>query len=68
MSKNLDETVRLQSDREEWKREIGGERKQRIAEGASSAAVRSTHQLLKSSAASFPGKNKYPRTHCSLIE
>ena len=55
MSKNFDETVRLQSEkREEWLREIRGERLQEIAEGASSAPC-----LAFSSAPSF---------HCSLIE
>ena len=64
MSKNLDETVRLQSEiRQEWIREIRGERLQGIAEGASSAP-----RLGSSSAASFPGRNKCPGTHCSLIE
>ena len=55
MSKNLDETVRLQSEIRE--------RLQGIAEGASSAP-----RLTSSSAASFPGKNECPGTHCSLIE
>ena len=52
-SKNLDETVRLQSEkREEGKREIRGERLlQGIVEGTSS-----TPRLANSSAASFPGK------------
>ena len=37
-TKNFDETVRLQSDkRQEWIREIEGERLQGIAEGAHSA-------------------------------
>ena len=64
MSKNLDETVRLQSEkREEWLREIGGEGLQGIAEGASSAP-----RLVSSSAASFPGRNECLGTHCSLIE
>ena len=37
MSKNLDETVRLQSEkRQEWIREIRGKRLQGIAEGAGS--------------------------------
>ena len=63
MSKNLDETVRLQSEiRREWIREIREERLQRIAEGASSAP------RLASSAVLFPGRNEYPGTHCSLIE
>ena len=64
MSKNLDETVRLQSEiRREWIREIKGERLQGIAEGASSAP-----RLASSSAASFPGRNECPGTHCSLRE
>ena len=63
MSKNLDETVRLQSEiRREWIREIRGQRLQGIAEGASSAS-----RLASSSAASFPGRNECPETHCSLI-
>ena len=64
MSKNFDETVRLQSEkREERIREIRGERLQGIAEGTSSAP-----RLASSSAASFPGRNECPGTHCSLIE
>ena len=64
MSKNLDETVRLRSKRrEEWIREIRVERIQGIAEGASSAP-----RLASSSAASFPGRNGCPGTHCSFIE
>ena len=63
MSKNLDETVRLQSEkREEWIREIR-ERLQGIAEGASS-----TPRLASSSAVSFSGRNECPGTYCSLIE
>ena len=63
MSKNFDETVRLQSEiRREWIREIRAERLQWIAEGASSAP-----RLVSSSAASFPGRNECPGTHCSLI-
>ena len=59
MSKNFDETVRLQSEkRQEWIRE----RLQGIAEGASSAP-----RLATSSAASFPGRNECPGTQCSLI-
>ena len=55
VSKNFDETVRLQYEkREEWVREI--------AEGTSSAP-----RLASSSAASFPGRNECPGTHCSLI-
>ena len=64
MSKNLDETVRLQSEkREEWIREIRGERLQGIAEGASSAS-----RLASSTAVSFPGRNECPGTYSSLIE
>ena len=64
MSKNFDETVRLQSEKkQEWIREIRGETLQGIAEGANSAP-----HLATSSAASFPGKNEGPGTHCSLIE
>ena len=45
MSRNFDETVRLQSEiRREWIREIQGERLQGIAEGASSAPVWPAHQ------------------------
>ena len=63
MSKNFDETVSLQSEkRQEWIREIRGKRLQGIAEGASSAPC-----LASSSAASFPGRNECPGTHCSLI-
>ena len=64
MSKNLDETVCLQSEkREEWMREIRGERLQGIAEGTSSAP-----RLASSSTELFPGRNGCPGTHCSLIE
>ena len=63
MSKNLDETVRLQSEiRQAWIREIREERLQGIAEGASSAP-----RLAGSAAASFSGRNECPETHCSLI-
>ena len=61
---NFDETVCLQSEkREEWIREIRGERLQEIAEDVSSAP-----RLANSSSASFPGRNECPGTHCSLIE
>ena len=64
MSKNFDETVRLQSEiRREWIREIRGERLEGIAEGASSAP-----RLVSSSAASFSGRNDCPGTQCNLIE
>ena len=63
MSKNLDETVRLQSEkRHKWIRETREERLQGITEGTSSAPG-----LASSSAASFPGRNECPGTHCSLI-
>ena len=64
MSKNCDETVRLQSEkRQEWMREVRGENLQGIAEGASSAPC-----LASSSTASFSGRNECLGTHCSLIE
>ena len=64
MLKNFDETVCLQSEiRQEWIREIREERLQRAAEGASSAP-----HLANSSAASLPGRNECPGTHCNLIE
>ena len=64
MSKNFDETVRLQFEkRRKWIREVIGERLQGIAEGASSAP-----RLASSSAASFSGRNECPGTHWSLIE
>ena len=63
-SKNLDETVRLQSEiRREWIQEIKEKRLQGIAEGASSAP-----RLASLSASSFPGRNKCPGTHCKLVE
>ena len=64
MSKYFEETVHLQSEkRREWIREIRGKRLQGIAKGASSAP-----RLASSSAASFPGRNECPGTHCNLIE
>ena len=64
VSKNLDETVCLHSEKkEEWIREIREERLQGIAEGTSS-----TPRLAHSSAASFLGRNECPGTHCSLID
>ena len=64
MSKNLDETVRLQSEkRQEWIREISGERLEGIAECTSSAP-----RLASLSAALFPRRNECPGTHFSLIE
>ena len=63
-AKNLDETVRLQSEkRQEWTREIKRERLQGIAHGTNSAL-----RLASLSAALFPGTNECPVTHCSLIE
>ena len=49
--------------RREWIREVRGERRQGIAESASSAP-----RLASSSAVSFAGRNECPGTHCSLIE
>ena len=64
MSKNLDETVYLQSEkREEWIREIRKKRLQGIAEGTSSA-----RRLANSSAESLHGRNECPGTHCSLMK
>ena len=64
VSKYFDETERLQSKkREEWIREIRGQRLQEIAEGASSAP-----RLASSSAASFPRRNECAGYHCSLIK
>ena len=64
VSKNLDEAVRLQSEkRQESTQEITEERLQGIAEGMSSAP-----RLVSSFAESFPGRNECPGTHCSLIE
>ena len=64
VSKNLDERVRLQSEkREEWIPEISGERLQGITEGESRAP-----RLASSSAASFPRRNECLGTRCSLIE
>ena len=54
---DLNETVRLQSEkREEWIREVWGERLQGIAEGKSSAP-----RLASSSVTSFPGRNSVRR-------
>ena len=59
MSKNLDETVRLQSEkRQEWIRE----RLQKIEKGTSSAP-----RLASSSAASLPQRNECPGINGSLI-
>ena len=64
VSKNLDETVRLQSEkREEWMREIRGEILQEIAEGTISVS-----RLASSSVTLFPDRNECPGIHCSLIE
>ena len=64
VSKNFDETVRLQSEkRQEWIREIRGERLQGVAEDVSSAP-----RLASLLAASLPGRSECPGTHCSLIE
>ena len=64
VSKNLDETVRLESEkREEWIRELRRGRLQEVTQGTSSAP-----RLASSSAVSFPGRDECPETHCSLIE
>ena len=64
VSKNFGKTIRLQfQKRQEWIREVKRERLQGIAEGANSAP-----RLASSSAASFPGRNECPGTHCSQIE
>ena len=64
MSKNLDETVCLQSEKsEEQIQEIRGDRLPGIAEGA-----RNAPRLASSSAASFPGRNERLGTHCNLIK
>ena len=61
MSKNLDETVRLQSEkRQEWIREL-----RRDYKGLQRARV--PPRLASSSAPSFPGRNECPGTYCSLI-
>ena len=62
MSKNFDETVRLQFKKgEEWIQEIR-EGLHRIAESKSSA-----HRQASLSDASFRDRNECPRTHCSQI-
>ena len=64
MTKNLDETVGLQSEkREGWIRKIGGVRLQGIAEGTSSAT-----RQASSSVASFLVRNGCLSTYCSLTE
>ena len=64
MSKYFDETVCLQSEKnDKWIQEVRGKRLQGIAEDTSGAP-----RLASSSAAQFPGRNKCPGTHCSLIE
>ena len=63
MSKNLNETVCLKSEKiEEWIREITGKRLQGIAEGTSS-----TLRLANSLAALFFGRNECSGIHCGLI-
>ena len=62
-SKNLGETVRFQSEKkQEWIREVSGKKQPLVSEGTSTAP-----RLANSSAALFPGRNQYLRTHCSLI-
>ena len=63
VSKNFDETVRLQSEkRQEWIQEKRGDTLQGIAERTCSAP-----RLANSSAALFTGKNECLGTHRSLI-
>ena len=63
MSKNLDETVRLQSEeRKEWIREVRGKRLQGTAEGTSNAT-----RPANSSAASLPGRNDSLGIYYSLM-
>ena len=64
MSKNFDEIVRLQSQKQEsWTQELIGERLQGIAEDASRAP-----RLASLSAALFSGRNECLGTNCSLTE
>ena len=63
VSKNFDETVRLQSEkREEWIREIREERLQGFTEGTSCAP-----RLASLSSASLTVRNECVWTHSSLI-
>ena len=63
MSKNLDETVRLQSEKiEEWIPEVRGDTLQGIIEGWSSAP-----HFANSAVLSLCERNECPATHCSLI-
>ena len=63
MSKNFDETVRLQSEkRQDWIRKVRGERLHGTAE-----QTRSPPRLASSSARSLSGVNECPGTHCNLI-
>ena len=61
VSKNLDETVRLQP-RENWMQEVKGKKLQRPAETRKGVA-----HLVNSSAAPFPGKKECLEIHCSSI-
>ena len=64
MSKNIEETVHLQSKkRQVWIREIREERQQGIAKSASIPP-----RPARSSTALLPGRNECPGNHCSLIE
>ena len=64
MSKNLDKTIRIQSEKKrQWIRKIRGERLQGITEGTSSAP-----SLASFLSGSFPGINKSRGTHCGLIK
>ena len=63
MSKSLDETVRLQSEKmEERIREVKEDRLQGIAKGRSGET-----RAANSSNAAFPSRNECWETHCSLV-
>ena len=61
MSKNLDETVRLQSEKSV---DVKGERRETARE---CRGHEQCSPLANLSAASFPGRYESPGTHCSLI-
>ena len=63
MSKNLDSTPPVRDKTRVDTRDKRRERLQGIAEDASSAP-----RLASTSAASFPGRNECPGTHCSLMK
>ena len=58
MSKNLDETLRFESEkRQEWIREVSGERLQKIEESRSRAPLLVSSVVLR----------EFLGTHCTLI-